>query len=56
MNDNDHYPSQAALGWFMAYESVQTVLEGGQRKSTDLRFVPISMGQGQLGLGLQKSW
>ena len=40
----------------MAYESVQTVLEGGRRKETDLRFVPIKMSQGQLGLGLQKSW
>jgi hypothetical protein len=56
MNDNDHYPSQAALGWFMAYESVQTVIEGGQRKATALRLVPIQMAHGQLGLGLQKSW
>ena len=56
VNDNDHYPSQAALGWFMAYESVQTVMEGGQRKATALRLVPIQMAHGQLGLGLQKSW
>ena len=56
LNDNDHYPSQAALGWYMAYESVQTVMEGGKRKDTALRIVPITMAHGQLGLGLQKRW
>jgi hypothetical protein len=31
VNDNVHYPSQAVLGWYVAYESVNAVFSSGQR-------------------------
>jgi hypothetical protein len=30
VNDNVHYPSQAVLGWYVAYESVNAVFASGQ--------------------------
>ncbi len=33
MNDNAHYASQAALGWYMAFESTGAVFETERNKS-----------------------
>ena len=36
INDNAHYFSQAALGWYLAYESVDAVFDADEKtKRTD---------------------
>jgi membrane-associated phospholipid phosphatase len=56
VTDNDHYPSQIFLGWYLAFASAMAV------NRTDLHFagmevevVPIVLGDAQ-GLGLVATW
>lgn len=46
INDDAHYFSQAALGWYLAYLSCDVVLktEQGREGKTDIAFVPVENG------------
>jgi hypothetical protein len=46
INDDLHYFSQAALGWYLAYLSCDVVLntDKGRKGKTDIAFVPVGMG------------
>jgi hypothetical protein len=54
INDNQHYPSQAALGWYMAWEATGSILE---RDTNNNRFsiVPL-IGHDSYGLQLMMEW
>ncbi|HEX3870986.1 MAG TPA: phosphatase PAP2 family protein, partial [Pirellulales bacterium] len=43
INDEAHYPSQAFLGWFMAYAAA-TAVDNTQRGNTNYRFFPYFTG------------
>ena len=43
MNDNAHYPSQVALGWWMAYLSASAV-QATDQPGTRWKFIPYSTG------------
>ncbi len=44
VNDNAHYPSQVALGWWMAYLAASAV-EATERPSSQWKFFPYSTGE-----------
>jgi hypothetical protein len=46
INDDAHYFSQAAMGWYLAYLSCDVVLktEKGREGKTDIAFVPVGNG------------
>lgn len=46
INDDLHYFSQAALGWYLAYVSCDVVLntDKGRKGKTDIAFVPVGKG------------
>jgi membrane-associated phospholipid phosphatase len=54
INDNMHYPSQAALGWYLAWEATGSVWES-TRKKKKLSVVPI-MGINSYQVHLQIRW
>jgi hypothetical protein len=41
VNDNKHYLSQAALGWYMAYESVDAVFSRSHQESKAIALLPV---------------
>ena len=43
VNDNDHYLSQALLGWYLAYKTTQAVFKTNENQNTknQLNFTPI---------------
>jgi hypothetical protein len=51
MNDDDHYTSQAMLGWFMAWEAVGAVSEGNENDQK-LKVSPLFLNE---GIGIQVS-
>jgi hypothetical protein len=51
VNDNDHYTSQALLGWFMAWEAVGAVSESDANNQR-LKVSPLFLNQ---GIGIQVS-
>ncbi len=54
INDDEHFPSQVALGWYMAWEATQSIKE---RESKDPRWsvVPL-IAPGLYGLQLVTEW
>jgi hypothetical protein len=54
INDNEHFPSQVALGWYMAWEATQSINE---RDSKDQRFSVIPLvAPGYYGLQVRLEW
>lgn len=53
VNDNQHYASQVALGWYMAYEAVGAVHE--TEKNERIVLAPM-FGQDFYGLSISASW
>lgn len=54
INDNKHYLSQAVLGWYLAWESVDAVFEAeGQRESISV--API-MSRNRYGITVHFTW
>ena len=51
INDNDHYLSQVLMGWFLAYLSVEAVLDTDDQ-TAHWELVPIPAQHGQ-GVGLE---
>jgi len=51
INDNAHYFSQAALGWYMAFESVDSVFDADKRNN-NISFAPMFLKDGY-GLSAQ---
>jgi hypothetical protein len=45
VNDNAHYPSQVALGWWMAYLAASAI-DGTDNPNARWRFYPSSTGEG----------
>jgi len=54
MNDNAHYLSQASLGWYMAYESVDAVFDADRPKEK-VSIYPIA-GYKSMGVSVQMHW
>lgn len=54
VNDNDHFFSQSALGWFMGYLAVEAVSDT-EIEAGDWRLVPIPPDHGE-GIGIEKRW
>jgi hypothetical protein len=54
VNDNDHYFSQAALGWFMGYLAVEAVNDT-EMEAGGWRVVPIPASHGE-GIGIETRW
>jgi len=54
INDGGHYPSQVALGWWMAYVAASAV-DDTQRATKNLTFFPLPMADG-IGAGLEYRW
>ena len=54
INDNQHYPSQVALGWYMAWEATQSIKERDQVDHR-LSVVPL-IAPDYYGLQLMMVW
>lgn len=54
INDNAHYLSQASLGWYMAYESVDAVFDADRPKEK-VSVYPIA-GYKSMGISVQMHW
>lgn len=54
LNDNRHYPSQAFLGWYMAWVATNAV-DATQQADRNWRMFPISWG-GNTGIGIEYNW
>jgi PAP2 superfamily len=54
VNDNDHYPSQIFLGWYLAWEAVDAVFENN-RQSKGMKISPMVMNDG-FGLVAKGFW
>jgi hypothetical protein len=54
LNDNRHYPSQAFLGWYMAWIATNAV-DATQHADRNWRMFPISWG-GNTGIGFEYNW
>lgn len=54
VNDNSHYFSQAALGWYLAYESVDAVFNA-DKKTKNLSVTPV-LGRDSYGIQVQMKW
>jgi len=55
INDDAHYPSQVVLGWYMAYEAVDTVFENNGKKKKGLTVAPMA-GLDGFGLMAHAEW
>ena len=51
INDNDHYTSQAILGWHLAWEAVKAVSESNENNK-ELKVYPLLLND---GVGIQVS-
>jgi len=56
INDNDHYFSQSALGWIMAYQSVKAVSLTNKEQENPLTFNIYPYGRNGAGFLLSYSW
>jgi hypothetical protein len=54
VNDNGHYLSQAALGWYMAWESVDAVVDGEEEREK-ISIAPI-IGRNTYGIAVSVQW
>jgi len=54
INDNSHYFSQAVLGWYLAYESVDAVFDA-DRETQNISVTPV-MGHDNYGIQVQMKW
>jgi hypothetical protein len=54
VNDNAHFPSQAFLGWFLAWEATGAVLQTS-KNHPQIALAPVTMHDGY-GLGLEIQW
>jgi len=54
VNDNSHYLSQASLGWYMAFESVDAVFDA-DRKKGDITIAPV-IGRDSYGISVHMKW
>jgi len=54
INDNQHYTSQTLLGWYLAYESVDSVFDT-DKKQDKLTFAPM-IGQDFYGISVSSIW
>ncbi|HBL45998.1 MAG TPA: hypothetical protein DDZ90_21690 [Planctomycetaceae bacterium] len=54
LNDNHHYPSQAFLGWYMAWVATNAV-DATQHADQNWRMFPISW-SGVTGVGIEYNW
>lgn len=55
INDDAHFPSQVVLGWYMAYEAVDTVFENNGNKKKGLSVAPMA-GLDGFGLMAHAEW
>jgi len=55
INDDDHYASQAALGWFMALQASNSVFRTGRDKKNAFSFNVIPVGTDGVGIMLSYS-
>lgn len=55
INDDAHFPSQVVLGWYMAYEAVDTVFENNGKKKTGVTVAPMA-GLDGFGLIAHAEW
>ena len=55
VNDNQHYLSQAILGWYLGWESVDAVFTVESKKKSSLRIQPV-VGVDSYGLQLSMLW
>ena len=54
INDDAHFPSQVILGWYMAWEAVDSVFDNNKKKK-GVAFAPMAMLDG-FGLSASASW
>ena len=54
VNENAHYLSQASLGWYMAFESVDAVFDA-DRKKGDITIAPV-IGRDSYGISVHMKW
>lgn len=55
INDNAHFLSQAALGWYLAWESVQAIGQTERDKSKKIALAPLVTDRG-IGIALTSRW
>ncbi len=55
INDDAHFPSQVVLGWYMAFEAVDTVFENNGKKEKGLAVAPMA-GLDGFGLMAHAEW
>ena len=55
INDNKHYLSQAILGWYLGWESVDSVYSVDSNKKNNVRVQPV-VGANSYGLQLSMQW
>ena len=48
VNDGAHYPSQVALGWWMAFVAASAI-DHTQRSDSHIRILPLAAGEGGYG-------
>ena len=54
INDNAHFPSQVMLGWYMAWEAVDSVFDNNKKKK-GVAVAPMAMLDG-FGLSASANW
>ena len=54
INDNDHFASQAALGWYMAWEATDTISER-EKEDSKLTIIPL-IGHDRYGVCIGFKW
>ncbi len=55
INDDAHFPSQVVLGWYMAYEAVDTVFENNAKRKPGITVAPMA-GLDGFGLMARSEW
>ncbi len=56
LNDDDHYFSQSALGWIMAYQSVNSVFKTDEQRQSQLSLTVYPYSNGGAGVMLSYNW
>ncbi len=55
INDDAHFPSQVVLGWYMAYEAVDSIFENNAKKKKGITIAPTA-GPDGFGLMAHAEW
>lgn len=56
VNDDDHFFSQAMLGWYLAYEATGTIFEDNKNQGTSRVSMAPIVGKNTYGINISATW